>query len=171
MANRAGRGGGEKIRKNIGGRVYVYIYRYVNFLSCVGELVVLDPPLNTATNTINQSYQGAVCQGKTSIGQRCQSKPSTLKPSSFASVKVNYKEIGVGQGCQTDRSTQKPSSLASVKVDYWKIAVRQGVKVPSPYTFAINSTQYHVRKNSCISTTTLALFGTALPISGQDTWS
>ena len=31
-----------------------------------------------------------------------------------------------GQGCNTDRSTLKPSSLASVEVNYWKNALGQG---------------------------------------------
>ena len=41
------------------------------------------------------------------------------------------------QGCQANRSTLKPSSLASVEINYRKIAVGQGVKVPSPDIFAV----------------------------------
>ena len=40
-----------------------------------------------------------------------------------------------GQGCHTDRSILKPSSLASVKVNYWKLAVGQRGQVPSPGIF------------------------------------
>ena len=41
----------------------------------------------------------------------------------------------VSQGCKTKRFRLKPSSLASVKVNYWKIAVGQGVKEPYPDIF------------------------------------
>ena len=54
-------------------------------------------------------YQETVSQGKTWSGQGCQTKRSTLKPSSLASVKVPYWRIAVGQG----RSPLNPSSLAS----------------------------------------------------------
>ena len=45
------------------------------------------------------------------------------------------KRPAVSQGCQTDLSTLKSTSLASIKAN-WKIALRQGVKVPSPDIFA-----------------------------------
>ena len=55
-----------------------------------------------------------------SVGQRCQETVSQGKTSS------------VSQRCQIDRSTLKPSSFPSVKAKYRKFSVRQGVKVPSP---------------------------------------
>ena len=59
--------------------------------------------------TAVQSCQETVSQGKTRIGQGCESECFTLKPSSLASVEVNKREN----------------------------AVRQGVKVPSPEVFAV----------------------------------
>ena len=49
---------------------------------------------------------------------------------------VSQDKTSIVQGCQTDRFILKPSSLASVKVNYWKIAVSQGVKGPSSDIFA-----------------------------------
>ena len=46
------------------------------------------------------------------------------------------KRPSVSQGCQIDCSTLKSTSWPSVKAKYRKIAVRRGVKVPSPDVFA-----------------------------------
>ena len=59
------------------------------------------------------------------VDQRCRETVSQGKPSSR-------------QGCRTDPSTLKPSSLASVKVIFCKTAVGQGVKVLSPDIFAVD---------------------------------
>ena len=101
----------------------------------------------------------------------------TLKPSSLASVKVNYRKNAVGQvvkvpspdtfdagqrcqemgqsrekpptvsqGFKTDRFTLKPSSLASVKVNYRKNAVGQGVKVPSSHNLCCTAVTRNRRR-------------------------
>ena len=49
---------------------------------------------------------------------------------------VNQEQTSSRQGCQTDRSSLKPSSGASLKVNYWQLADGQGVKKPSPDIFA-----------------------------------
>ena len=52
---------------------------------------------------------------------------------------MNYWRIAVLSRAESAVSTLKPSSLASVKVNYWRIAVCQGLKVPSPEIFAYHS--------------------------------
>ena len=39
-----------------------------------------------------------ILEGKTSVGQRCETDDSTLKPRSLASVKVDFGNIAVCQG-------------------------------------------------------------------------
>ena len=52
----------------------------------------------------------------------------------------------VSQGFKTDRFTLKPSSLASVKVNYRKNAVGQGVKVPSSHNLCCTAVTRNRRR-------------------------
>ena len=63
------------------------------------------------------------------INKRCQEK-------------ANQRKTYDGQGCSSKPSTLKPSSLASVRVNYWKIAVFQGLNVPSPGMFVWRGTAH-----------------------------
>ena len=55
----------------------------------------------TENRAPTMSGDGHISQGKTSSGQGCQTDRPTLKPSSLASVKVNYWQKAVGQRAES----------------------------------------------------------------------